>query len=169
MESTTLPLRPTTTAPVRQKRRRSESDSSTDQGNESQSKRSRRRIDNLSCRICALMLSHEGLKSLNSPDGFWHRNRTDCQVSADAGCGLCKLILFAVCREHDEDWTREQRLIFRNCRVPRSLSTVPNSQQTGIYGLQCSIESEPTKPTVTIQIFAKKSAYLFHEERKTTI
>ncbi|KAK4085082.1 uncharacterized protein Triagg1_72 [Trichoderma aggressivum f. europaeum] len=102
------------------------------------------------------MLSHDGLKSLNSLDGFWHQNRTDCIASADAGCGLCKLILFAVCSEHDEDWAHEQRLIFRNSRVPRSLSTLPNSQQTGIYGLTCSIESEPTKPTVTIQVFAKK-------------
>ncbi|KAL6799957.1 heterokaryon incompatibility domain-containing protein [Trichoderma sp. SZMC 28012] len=102
------------------------------------------------------MLSHEGLKSLNSPEGFWHRNRGDCKASADAGCGLCKLILFTVCSEHDEDWADEQRLIFRNSRVPRSSSTLPNSQQMGIYRLQCSIESEPTKPTVTIQIFAKK-------------
>ncbi|KAL6817307.1 heterokaryon incompatibility domain-containing protein [Trichoderma sp. SZMC 28015] len=102
------------------------------------------------------MLSHEGLKSLNSPEGFWHRNRSDCKASADAGCGLCKLILFAVCGEHDEDWADEQRLIFQNSRVPRSSSTLLNSQQMGIYGLQCSIESESTKPTVTIQIFAKK-------------
>lgn len=169
MESTALPLRPTTTAPVGQKRRRSESDSSTDQGNESQSRRSRRRLDNFSCGICALMLSHEGLKSLNSPEGFWHRNRGDCKASADAGCGLCKLILFTVCSEHDEDWADEQRLIFRNSRVPRSSSTLPNSQQMGIYRLQCSIESEPTKPTVTIQIFAKKGEYSFYKEWETTI
>ncbi|KAL7786937.1 heterokaryon incompatibility domain-containing protein [Trichoderma afarasin] len=102
------------------------------------------------------MLSHEGLKSLNSPDGFWHRNRTDCKAAADEGCGLCKLILFAVCREYDEDWACEQRLIFRNSRVSRSVSTLPKSQQTGIYGLHCSIESEPTKPAVNIQVFAKK-------------
>lgn len=164
-----LPLRSTTTAPVGQKRRRSESDSSTDRGNGSHSRRSRRRLDNLSCGVCALMFSHEGLKSLNSPDGFWHQNRIDCKASADAGCGLCKLILFAVCSEHDEDWAYEQRLIFRNSRVPRSLSSLPNSQQTGIYGLECSIESEPTKPTVTIHVFAKKGECSFREERKTPV
>ncbi|KAM6485902.1 heterokaryon incompatibility protein-domain-containing protein [Trichoderma sp. SZMC 28011] len=102
------------------------------------------------------MLSREGLKSLNSPDGFWHQSRTDCKASAEAGCGLCKLILFAVCSEHDEDWVCEQHLIFRNSRLPRALSTLPNSQQMGLYGLQCSTESEPTKPIITIQLFAKK-------------
>ncbi|KAL7911754.1 heterokaryon incompatibility domain-containing protein [Trichoderma velutinum] len=156
MESATLPLRSTMIAPTGQKRRRSESDSSTDQANESHFRRSRRRLDNLSCEVCTLMLSHDGLKSLNSPDGFWHRNQTDCIASADAGCGLCKLILFAVCNEHGEDWAYEQRLLFRNSRVPRSLSTLPNSQQMGIYGLKCGIESDTTKFTVTIQIFAKK-------------
>lgn len=82
---------------------------------------------------------------------------------------MCKLILFVAGNEYDKTWTHEQYLIFRNSRAPRYFSTAPNSRQRGIYGLKCSIESEPTKPTVTIQLFAKTGEHSFHEKRKATI
>ncbi|UKZ54068.1 hypothetical protein TrVGV298_007873 [Trichoderma virens] len=124
--------------------------------NGSQSRRSRRRLENLSCEVCTRMFSHASLESLNSHDGFWHRNRADCEAAANAGCGMCKLILFIVCEEHDEDWANEQRLIFRNNRVPRTLLTASNDDPIGIYGLQAAIESEPTKSIATIQVFARR-------------
>lgn len=161
MASITLPLRSPTTEQVGQKRRRTEADNNTDQPNHTQLRRSRRRLNNLSCEVCTRMLSQEGLEHLNSTDGFWHLNRTDCATSANAGCGICKLILFIVCKEHDNDWPEApaQRLIFRNLGVSRSSSMASNSDPIGIYGIGGTLESEPTKFTVTIQLFAKQSEY----------
>ncbi|KAL7942559.1 heterokaryon incompatibility domain-containing protein [Trichoderma barbatum] len=103
------------------------------------------------------MFSLEGLESLNSPEGFWHRNRADCMASANAGCGMCELILFVFCKEHNEDWAHEQRLIFRNSRVPQPMSMASNRHVIGIYGLEGLLDCAPTKSAVTIQLFAKKN------------
>lgn len=142
---------------VGHKRRRSKSDRSTNWPNQPQLKRSRRRVRDLSCGVCTIMFSHQGLQYLNSPSGFRHRNRTDCMACADEGCGMCKLIFYVVCKEHDADWAPNDRLIFRNFRNPQSLSTASMSQLPGIYGLEGALESEPTKSIITIQLFAKAS------------
>ncbi|KAL7807579.1 HET domain-containing protein [Trichoderma gracile] len=104
------------------------------------------------CKVCTLMLSHQGLQHLNSPNGFLHQNRTGCVASADHGCGFCKLVLFAVCKEHDGDWNHGGRLLFRNSLASKS----PETNSTGIYNLQVAFESNPGTSICTMQLFAKK-------------
>ncbi|KAH0491046.1 hypothetical protein TgHK011_002492 [Trichoderma gracile] len=93
---------------------------------------------------------------LDSPNGFLHQNRTGCVASADQGCGFCKLVLFAVCKEHDDDWNHEERLLFRNFSDVQTASKSTESTSTGIYNLQVAFESNPITSFCTMQLFAKK-------------
>ncbi|KAL7933037.1 heterokaryon incompatibility domain-containing protein [Trichoderma chlorosporum] len=157
MASSTLPLRSMATEQVGRKRRRTVADNNKDQSSHAQSRRFRRRLENISCGVCSRMLSHDGLESLNSIEGFQHRSRTGCTSSATAGCGMCKLFLTIICKEHGNNWAPEECLIFRNLDVSCSSLYAPNSHPVGIYGLQGALESSPTECIITIRIFAKES------------
>lgn len=142
-----------------QKRRRSDAN-----GNTKRLKRSLERprngLQERTCQVCTLMLSHQGLQHLNSPNGFLHHTRTGCAACANRGCRMCKLILFAVCKDHDEDWKPEDRLLFRNSQDAQSFPTTSSDRElAGIYSLRGAFESSPTVYMLTIQLFAKQGQY----------
>lgn len=72
---------------------------------------------------------------------------------------MCKLILFAVCKEHDEDWRHEDRLLFRNSQDVLSVSTTPKKDAAGICNLRGAFESNPGASILTIQLFAKQGQH----------
>lgn len=145
---------------VKQKRRSAPDDA--DRPGPSQPKRIRESTPNAPCAPCTHMFSKQGLSSLNSPNGFRHRTRTECMASGNEGCRICKFVYLAVCKEYDENWAGDDPLIFRNFRSAHSTSTVPNIRPlAGVYGLKGSLESEPDKCLITIYPFAEKSKILF--------
>ncbi|TFB00424.1 hypothetical protein CCMA1212_007755 [Trichoderma ghanense] len=81
---------------------------------------------------------------------------SSCAACANRGCRMCKLILFAVCKDHDEDWDHEDRLLFRNSEDLQSFSTTSKTDLAGIYNLRAALGSSPTVPILTIQLFAKQ-------------
>lgn len=153
--------------PVRQKRQRPVSH---DADRPSQRKRTQESTTDLLCTSCTLVFSRQGLEHLNSPSGFRHRTRTECMASGNEGCRLCKFILLVVCKEHDENWASDDRLILRNFRSAQSTSKLSSIQLPGIYGLKGVLESEPDKCIITIYLFAKKGKelILFMNDEVTT-
>ncbi|KAH7110713.1 heterokaryon incompatibility protein-domain-containing protein [Dactylonectria macrodidyma] len=139
---------------VREKRRRPASDDA-DRPGPSQVKKIRESTPDLLCTSCTLMFSHQGLEYLNSPNGFDHRTRAECMASRNESCRMCRFIFLVVCKEHDETWASDDRLIFRNFRNTHSTSPVSGIQLPGIYGLKGSLESEPDKCIITIYSFAR--------------
>ncbi|RYP79131.1 hypothetical protein DL771_000109 [Monosporascus sp. 5C6A] len=141
--------------PIRQNRRRPASDDADSPG-PSHPKRTRESKPDLRCVPCALMFSQQGLKYLNSPNGFRHRTRGECMASRTEGCRTREFIFLVVCKEHGKNWGGADRLIFRNFRSAHSTSMVSGIQLPGIYGLNGSVESEPGKCIITMYPFAER-------------
>ncbi|RYO83155.1 hypothetical protein DL766_006953 [Monosporascus sp. MC13-8B] len=141
--------------PIRQNRRRPASDDADPPG-PSQPKRTRESKPDHRCVPCTLMFSEQGLKYLNSPNGFRHRTRAECMASRTEGCRMCEFIFLVVYKEHDKNWGDDDHLIFRNFRSAHSRSTASGIQLPGIYGLKGCLESEPDKCIITMYPFAKK-------------
>lgn len=119
-------------------------------------KRARDSSLNPPCALCTLMFSPKGLEYLNSPNGFRHWTRAECQASGNESCRVCKFIFLVVCKEYDENWGHDDRLIFRNFQSTNLKTPVSGSQSPAIYGLKGSLESEADKCIITIYPFAKK-------------
>lgn len=66
------------------------------------------------CSRCGLMFSENGLRELNSPDGFRHSTFTECCASANNGCPACYFIAATVERDHEGIWEDDAALTFRN-------------------------------------------------------
>ena len=145
--------------PIGQNRRRHASDDA--DSSPSQPKRTRESKPDLRCAPTPLMFSQQGLRYLNSPNGFRHRTRAESRASRTEGCRMCEFIFLVVCKEHDKNWRDNDRLIFQNFRNAHSTSTVSGFQLPGIYGLKGSLESEPDKCIITMYPFAEKGKYSF--------
>ncbi|KAF6828188.1 heterokaryon incompatibility protein (SNF2 family domain-containing protein) [Colletotrichum plurivorum] len=66
------------------------------------------------CSRCELMFSENGLRELDSADGFRHSTFRECCASANKGCPACYFIAATIQRDHEGVWEDDAALTFRN-------------------------------------------------------
>ncbi|KAF6793038.1 heterokaryon incompatibility protein (SNF2 family domain-containing protein) [Colletotrichum sojae] len=66
------------------------------------------------CPRCRRMFSEDGLRELDSADGFRHSTFRECCASANKGCPACYFIAATIQRDHEGMWEDDAALTLRN-------------------------------------------------------
>lgn len=100
------------------------------------------------CSVCTRLFSQQGLRALNSEDGFFHQTREGF-ISNLESCDLCSFIFGLASIEFDGVWAPNTHLIFRNSN--ESL----DRRNLGVNALEGTLEDSDR--AITIYPFMKES------------